>query len=194
MENDNFISGDIGLCTSEALISRIIRFFTSIHTGSATKSHVFGFVDSHLIVEALGKIRVNPISNYQNVAFDVYRIPLNKEDQDNYALNMLREINKGYGWFKLPLFALDGAATAISRVFGRKDPVFFFTKKLGITNFRVCSQYIVWGIHKFTSYKFKDHNNKEVSWRVVSPDLLEDLLKLPINGAIKTHEHKLQES
>lgn len=187
---DNFMPGDIGLSTGDAFISRAIKFFTSWQTGNATKSHAFGSVGGRLIVEALGKIRVNSIEKYEDSVFDVYRLPLNEADRDSFELNMLREVQSGYGWFKLPLFALDGVTTAISRIFGRVDPVFFFTRYFGVTSFRVCSQYVVWGLHKFTAYRLKNSNNEVVHWRTVSPDYLEDLLKLPINGAILIHSNK----
>jgi len=186
---DNFLPGDIGLSSGEALISKIIKFLTSLQTDNALKSHVFGSVGGRLIVEALGKIQVNSIEEYEDSVFDVYRIPLNDRDRDSFELNMLREVQSGYGWFKLPLFALDGLATAFLRLFGRDTPVFFFTRYFGVTNFRVCSQYIVWGLHKFTSYRLKNSKNEIVHWRIVSPDFLEDLLKLPLNGAIKIYSN-----
>ena len=185
--NKHFLSGDIGISTSNALMSKIIRFFSSWHTGKATKSHAFAFVNDELIVEALGKIRLNPVSSYSKETFDIYRLPLLEEDRKNFRLNMLREVNDAYGWTKLPLFALDSIATKIMSILGKKEPVFFFTRYFGITSFRVCSQFVVWGLHKFTSYRIRNTKEQVVNWKIVSPDYLEDLLRLPINQAEKIY-------
>ena len=169
-------AGDIGLSTSNSLTSKIIKFFTSWLTSNAKKSHAFICIGDNLIIEASGKIRVNDISKYYNETVDIYRIPLNDADRKNLKLRILQETNRGYGWLKLPLFLADGVLTKVSLLFGNKNPVFFFTKYFGISSFRVCSQLVVWGIHKFTEYRFRKEEDYIVNWKTVSPDYLEDLL------------------
>lgn len=180
-----FLSGDIGLTMSDSWISKLIVWFTSGQTGDASKSHGLLSAGQELIVEPLasGKICINKISKYDNSNIDFWRIPLNDEDRENLKLGILQAVNSAYGFLKLPLFALDSVATKILSLFGRKEPVFFFTKYFGISSFKVCTQFVVWAIHKFTSYRFRDKNDIVVDWKIVSPDYLEDLLKLPINQA-----------
>ena len=180
----NLIAGDIGLSSSNDWLAKGIRFFTSLHTGKATKSHSWLALGDGLLIEALVNVRINAVEKYDKpvyTALSVYRVPLTAEEQDNLRKNMMLKSAEGYGWTKLPMFALDGIATALSKLFGRKTPVFFFTKNAKIFSIPVCSQLVIYGLHKFTGYRVLDADKKEVEWRVVSPDFLEDLLKLPHN-------------
>ena len=183
-----FQPGDIGLSTSNDWLSKVIKFFTSLQTKKATKSHAFNFIGDGMIVEALASISIREVKKYDSPRFtevDVYRLPLSTEDQRKLRIGLLERINKAYGWLKLPLFALDAMATKLTSLFGRKEPVFIFSKYFGISNIPVCSQLVVWSIHKFTSYEMRDSNGLKINWKIVSPDYLEDLLKLPHNGAVK---------
>lgn len=185
-----FLAGDIGFSTSNDFVSKAIRFFTSLQTKNAKKSHTFAFVTPSLIVEAVAKIQVNPASKYAQSDIAVYRIPLSFDEQKDFEIGMLRQVRRAYGYLKIPLFALDAIATKITSLFGRKTPVFFFTKYVGIFNIPVCSQLVLWGLYKFTSYKLKDAGGNIVSWRIVSPDYFEDLLKLPVNEAMLIYSQK----
>lgn len=180
---EQFITGDIGLSSNKTFLSNAIRFFENLHTGKAKYSHSFLLVGENLIVEALTRVKVNDTMKYDDQDVVVYRIPLTNEERKNLRIEMLKKASDGYGWTKIPMFALDGMLTGVSKLFGRKKPVFFFTKHARIFNIPVCSQLVVYGIHKFTTYRFKDINNTEVDWRVVSPDYLEDLLKMEHNNA-----------
>lgn len=187
------LSGDIGLNTSDAFMSKGIRFFSSLQTKKATKSHAWACVGYSEVVEATNKIRLNLLSKYEKPIFKnvvVYRLPLSKEDRQSLRIGLLRRINKAYGWLKLPLFALDALSTKIWSLFGRKTPVFFWTSTFGISNIPVCSQLVVYALHKFTSYLLRDENGKQVNWKIVSPDYLEDLLKIHHNGAYKIYSKK----
>jgi len=68
--------------------------------------------------------------------------------------------------------------------------VFFFTKYFNIIHFMVCSQFVAWGLYKYTKYRLKDKKGKEVPWQVIQPDYMEDLLQLPINKAEKIYEQE----
>lgn len=187
-----FEVGDIGLSTSTSWLSKLIIWAESGHTGNATKSHAFIMVDVDLLVEPLasGKICVNNIEKYAKETFDIRRLPLDDEDREALRVNVIREVNRAYGFTKLPLFLLDSAITKISSLFGRKEPIFFFTKYFGLSSFVVCSQFVVWAIHKFTKFRFRDKNGKIIDWKIASPDYLEDLLKLPINQATLVYSQK----
>jgi len=186
ISDEQFISGDIGLSSSNGWVARLIRLFTSWQTGKAASSHAFILVGENLIVEAVDKIRENPVSKYDHKSYTktaIFRINLSNEERKALRIGLIKRVGGAYGWFKIPLFALDGIFTKITSLFGRKTPVFFFSKTLGISNIPVCSQLVVWALHKYTNYIFRDKHNHEVDWKVVSPDYLEDLLALETNHA-----------
>ncbi len=178
-----FKSGDIGFSASNTFLSKAIRFFQSWHTQSASHSHTFAFVDGELCIEALSRVKVNHFSKYEGKNVAVYRIPLNRKDRENFRINMLQVASQRYGWANILMFGLDAITTKITSLFGRKKPVFFFTKHAKIFNIPVCSQLIIWGIHEFTSYELKNEFGEKVNWRIVSPDYFEDLLKIKHNRA-----------
>jgi len=78
---------------------------------------------------------------------------------------------------------MDAAATQIWKLFGAKKPCYWFTEKFGITNLPVCSQLVVYALHKFTEYELLDETLIQVNWKTVSPDRLQDLLMLSQNKA-----------
>lgn len=177
------MTGDIVLTTNNSWLAKAIKFFEKAQTGNATYSHVAICLDQGMLIEALWRVRVNPVSKYDNSKIQIWRLPLSEEDRISLRNGLLQIAGNSYGITKLPLFALDGIATQISRLWGNKKPVFFFTSKLGILNIPVCSQLAVYAFSKFTSYRLLDGDHKEVSWRIVSPDYLQDCLECPHNGA-----------
>lgn len=183
-----FIAGDVGLSTSDAWMSRAIKWFESLWTKDAKRSHVFAFVDEKRIVEALGKICFNRASRYADEDLVIYRIPLTDKEREDFSDGMIKRVNGAYGWLKYPLFMLDAGTTWVKNRLGMKKPCFFFTHTFGISNIPVCSELVVWGLYKFTSYRLLDEEYNVVDWRIVTPDYLEDLLKLPQNKAIKIYE------
>lgn len=178
-----FIPGDIILSSNKSWLSKTIRFFEKLQTGSAEYSHVAFVLDGVHVVEALTRVRINYIEEFLDRVIEIWRVPLDETDQQSFKDSMMLLAGNEYGWFEIPLFALDGVCSAVSRLFGRKDPVFFFTKRAGIFNIQVCSQLGVYGFNKFTKYRFLDADHKEVPWRTVSPDYFQDLLRLPHNHA-----------
>lgn len=179
----DLVSGDIGLSRNDKWLSKTIRWFESKWTGGANFSHAFTLVDERLLVEALDKIRINPLKKYSNATIQIWRIPISDVEREDLSLGLIRRVNGAYGYLKYPGFVLDALCSTVKRMFGKKEPVFFFSRTLGFSNIPVCSQLTVWAVHKFTSYRFKDKEGKGVNWREVNPDRLEDLLKLKINGA-----------
>lgn len=180
-----FKSGDIGLSTGDGWFSKAILFFTSMWTKNAKVNHAYALVGENLIVEALGKIKENPISKYNDIRTEIWRLPIPDEERKAFREGMLARVNGAYGWLKYPGFILDATVTSVKRKLGMKNPCFFFSKAMGFSNIPVCSQLVVWGLHKFTSYELKDSNGRKVDWREVNPDRLEDLLLLdPRNSVI----------
>lgn len=181
-----FKSGDIGLSTSKSWMSKAILFFESLWTRKAEVSHAYALVGENLIVEALDKIKENPISRYNGQRTEIWRIEITDEERKAFREGMLARVNGAYGWLKYPGFVLDATASRVVRLFGGKKPVFFFSNVMGFSNIPVCSQLVVWGIHKFTSYRLKEFG-KEVNWREVNPDRLQDLLESPENKAVRIY-------
>lgn len=179
-----FLSGDIGLSTNNGWLARLIRWGQSIWTTDALFSHAFMFVDAVHVVEALAKISYNNAQKYDSQKVLVFRIPLNVEDRDRVRDGIIERVNGAYGWTKYPLFFLDATTTWFKqKVFRQKNPCFFFTKTFGISNIPVCSQLVIWAVHKFTAYRLKDARDNVVDWRIVTPDYLCDLLCLESNNA-----------
>ena len=180
----DFKSGDIGLSTDKSFLGNTIRFFESIWTKNANWSHAFLFITPNTIIESLVKITKSPKSKYDKSNINIYRLPLSNKVR--FELTKLMDEREGgaYGWDKYPLFILDCTATWFKQhILNQKKPCFFFTSTFKISNIPVCSQLVVWGIYKVSSYRFKDQYGDEVDWRIITPDVLEDLLKLPINKA-----------
>jgi hypothetical protein len=185
-----FESGDVGISTGTGFIPDGISFFTSFFGNPSDGTHAYAYIDADHVVEALRKVVINLASKYDGQVTKVYRLPLSAADRLSLAEGLKNAVGSGYGWFKIPLFAFDGIASKIASLFGRKDPVFFFTKYFGITSFKVCSQLIVWALHKFTSYRIRTRAGGVVNWKVVSPDYLHDLFQLPVNHARLIYENE----
>lgn len=188
MDLTTLLPGDIILARDDGWFGKVIRFFENMQTRKAFANHVACVVDKGEVVEALAKIQLNPITKYDGKEIHVYRLPLSAKDREAFSVGMRERVNQSYGWFKLPLFALDATTTWIKARLNMKQPCFFFTKTFGISNIPVCSQLDVWGLQKLTAYRFQDEHGKPVDWRIVQPDYLEDLLCLRINQAVKVYD------
>jgi len=189
-----FLSGDIGLSTDNSILGKLIRWGQSVWTRKAKYSHAWVFISASFIIEALVKITLSDKNKYSNQKIQVYRIPLTLNERFNFCAGMDDRRDGAYGWDKYPLFAADAITTWIKRtIFRSNTPCFFFTKTFGVSNIPVCSELVVWGLYKFTSYKLKDDLEQIVDWRIVTPDYLYDLLQLPINQATLIYENPSKE-
>lgn len=183
------ICGDIGLSSDSSLWGKTLNFFQSMWTKSSIRTHAFIWSDGFSCVESLVKITHSPRSKYAKRKFVSYRIPLKETEREELYTLLLERVGGAYGFDKYPLFFLDCITTWFKKnIFQMKTPCFFFTKTFHVSNIPVCSELVVWGIHKSTSYRFRDEKGNEVPWTIVSPDYLEDLLKLPINCASVVYE------
>ena len=167
------------------MMSKFILWAQDAWTQNATKSHSYALIGDGLVVEALNKIKLTELKRYEGQNTDVYRLPLTDVERRAFRLGMMRRVNGAYGFLKFPLFFLDASTSWFKRRIGMKKPCFFFTRVLGISNIPVCSQLVIWGLHKFTSYRLRDINGNQANWRSVTPDRIEDLFKMPLNKATK---------
>lgn len=189
LANNQLLAGDIGLSTDNSWMAKGIKWFESMWTGKAFWSHAYALISSEEVVEALGRISRNPISKYDNKIVAIYRIPITDQERAAVSAGLIARVNGAYGWLKYPLFIMDASTTWVKQhIFRMENPCFFFTNTFGITNIPVCSQLVVWAIHKFTRYRFKDVAGRAVNWRSVSPDYLSDLLNMAHNHSIKIYE------
>jgi hypothetical protein len=183
----NLLPGDCLFTFEKSWLSKVILFFTSMQTGSAWCSHVACVIDSEHCIEALNKIKITKLSRFDNdrVVKKVYRIPLTDDQRKQFKEGAYTLAGDAYGYGKLFLFALDATATRIKQLFGMKRPCFFFTQHLGIFNIPVCSELYAYMLSKFCKRGLYDSDGFLIGWRIVSPDYLEDLLKLPVNKAVE---------
>lgn len=178
------LSGDGILSASKTWLSKAIRLFGKLHTGSASRSHVAVCIGEGQIIEALSEIRINDIEKYEKEDIEIWRVPLSEDEQDDFRSGIIKMAGDNYGWLKIPLHAMDSFVTFCTRPI-RKKPFFWFTQKFGISSFKVCSHLYVYALHTFTDYRLLGPGpwHEEVDWRTVSPDYLQDLLALPHNKA-----------
>lgn len=183
--------GDIVLTSSTTLFSRTIRFFERLQTGQARVSHAAIALLPNKVIESLWRVRISDVAKYQAPGnkVTIYRLPLTVEQQATLYNHLLGAAGNSYGLTKLPLFALDGVASWLGRLVGRKEPVFFFTQRVGLLNIPVCSQFVVYALLKWAGIVLTDQHGQPVPWRIVSPDYLDDLLQLPANQATVIYQH-----
>lgn len=182
ISNAKLIPGDCILSTGTGFLSAAIRFFTSLHTKGAVFSHVACYIGNGYCIESLNKTKITKLKHYNNpkIKLKVYRVGLSNAQRSEFVTQAYAITNRVYGWTKLPLFALDAITTALFTAFGREKPVFFFTKHFGVFHIPVCSQLYVYLLHK-VGFHLLNTKYMEVSWRIVQPDYLDDLLNYPMN-------------
>lgn len=187
------LPGDAGLSSSRSALSRIIRFGGWLHTGEANRSHAFAGVDHQQVIEALVRVRINDKTKYENEDIELWRAPLTDDDRMNFHKGMLRVAGDSYGWFKPMLAGVDSILTGGKKLItlGRsKGPVFLATRWKGLESFKDCSQLLVWGWHKFTTYRLLDQHHRIVPWQHVTPDYAQDLFHHPHNKMVMYYKQK----
>jgi hypothetical protein len=189
---DDLLSGDVILTADQTWLSRAIRTFEKMQTGHANYSHAAVSIGDGLCIEALWRTRINDLKKYERQTYQAWRLPLTDAERKNFAVGMMQLAGNNYGITKIPLFALDGMATQVTRIFGRQKPVFWFTRKIGVFNIPVCSQLVAYGLEKFTSYRILDIDGNHVPWRTISPDYFQDLLVLSHNKAKTIYEQVIE--
>jgi hypothetical protein len=190
----NLLPGDVCNTTDQSWIGKSIKWFENIWTGNATMTHSFIYIGAGNIVEALGSIKKNPITKYDNSQVIVYRVPLTDAERQALSAGMLSLIGGPYGFLKYPLFIADAGVTWLKSLFGNKNPCFFFSDTFGLPGDPVCSQLVVEGLYNFTSYRIKDAQGVIDEWKQFSPDYLNDELKLPVNHATVVFDSFPQQS
>ena len=152
--------GDIILSRSGTWLSRTIRKFGKILSGGARFSHSALVVDKEKILEALYTVTESPLKKYDKQDIVVWRNPEWTAEQRQQIVERLMEIRgEAYGFSKLPLFMLDSVFRT-----------YFFTSRLGVTSFKVCSTAITWAAFKVTG----DKEPFGCPWRSTQPDTIDD--------------------
>ena len=129
----------IGFVSSKGLISKLIRKMTK--PDDWTPSHVYLYLDRHMVNEThMGSgVRSKPAALYDGMNIRAYTPTfLNKTTRDNMTIIANFVTGASYGLISIPLFALDN-------LFG----TFWFTRRLSVSHFKVCSQYTAW-LYKVT--------------------------------------------
>jgi hypothetical protein len=157
--------GDIILTHGRGLFSVMIRFFGRLASGDSKVNHAAMFIGSFgegdcYVVEAVGRIRIERLAVYDDTPCRVWRMNGLSQDMKVAIRAKATSINsQGYGWTKLPLFVLDSLFRT-----------YWFTQKMGITHYKVCSQFIAWAYCKALGLD----TIFGIGWRSVSPDRMDD--------------------
>ena len=181
----DLLCGDILLSANPGWPSKVVLFFGRLQTVKARMSHAAIGLFPTRVIESLWRVRIRPAQRYDVPGYRLalYRLPMTEAQRDMLATRLMEHAGDSYGWTKLPLFALDGMASWGGRAVGRRQPVFFFTRRFGLLNIPVCSQFAVYVLKKWASYPLVNPLGNHVEWRTVGPYYLDDLLKLPANRA-----------
>lgn len=185
----------IGSVCGTSHLSKTIIFFERLRDrpgwnpfilGDADKSHTFIMIDKDTIAETHINegMRQKPATIYDGMRISVYR-PKFLNDYAKYNMRRLIDYMTGekYGTGKIALLALDG----IFRTF-------WFSKKFGITSFKVCSNVvgwlyqktptwtctnsILWMVYKGTYNHHYEQNYKfGCDWKSLTPDKCEDWMR-----------------
>lgn len=164
--------GDIILSRSNTWLSKSIRHFEAKRSGDgrikgSRYSHALMALGitwpGEYVIESLVRVTVSPFDKYDDQEIVIWRrkdLDLNQRIQ--IASKAISVRKDSYGIFKIPLFALDS-------VFG----TYKFSKYLGLSNFKVCSNLIAWTYEKTLGVK-----QFGKSWRSVTPDVIDDYCML----------------
>lgn len=164
--------GDIILSRSGGFLSHAIRFFEKLRSGDARYSHALLAIGNGQVIESLVEVKINDLSKYDNQEIIVWRIlGFSDEDRLRVARTALKEAGDNYGWGKIGLFALDSLSTPVVNLFRKnKRPVDFFTKKLSILPFQVCSQKVASWWLKGAGFNWGENINS------IDPDYIDDYM------------------
>ena len=162
--------GDLILTRGNGWLSRSIRWFGRRATGDCRINHTAIYAGNingrHCVIEEVGKLRIAPLSVYEDMPCVVYQMHGLTDDQRQAILDkLLPVVGQAYGWGKIPLFALDSLCQGVARWFKKDATCYFFTRVFGITAFKVCSQAAAWAYDKTLGRDTFGRN-----WRSVSPD------------------------
>jgi hypothetical protein len=183
LSDAQLLPGDICLTTDNSWVGNSIKWWETMWTGKATMTHAFEYVGDGNVIEAMGSIRENPITNYDSRGVVVYRVPLSDDERKSFIAGAVSLLGGPYGYWKYPLFILDAGTSWVKRRLGMNNPSFFFSDTFGFPKDPVCSQLVVECLYRFTSYRIKDSDGSIIEWKSFSPDYLDDELKLPCNNA-----------
>ena len=152
-----------------AWLSRAILWFERFlpnawnHRHKPRCSHWAIVYDPHFLIEAVGRIRMAPLCEYNNTRVVIYRRQRYADWQKKiYVGTLLEQWDSKYGWGKLVLLALD----ALFRTY-------WFTQRFGVTSYKVCSEFAAWGWQQ----TFGSDMVPDIDWKNVSPDLLDDFCR-----------------
>jgi len=156
------LPGDQVGVIGESRFSKAIRWCEQFlpdkwRRGPPRFSHIAVVYRPHILIEAVGRIRLAPLSEYENSRVVVYRRKgLEDWQRKMYADAMLEDWDQRYGWGKIVLLLLDA-------LFG----TYWFTQRFGVTSYRVCSEYAAY----WWKQVFGDDLVEDTDWKDVSPQL-----------------------
>jgi hypothetical protein len=178
LENLKLKPADIGLSRhSGNWVSNGIRWFESLWQSKARYSHAWMMINWMALIESMFYVTVNLITKYEGKEIAIWRNKiLTEAERKGIAELLITTRGTLYGITKIPLFALD-----------HLFQTYWFTKKFGVTTFKVCSQEVGWGYYRY----FKNLKESgieldaireryasdlvfDVPWRCLDPDGIDD--------------------
>ena len=171
------LAADTFTSRSESWLGRAIRWWQATASGASDINHIGGVIaggppDMVMASEAVGHVRnVNFWRVYANVPIRVWR---NKRWTEAERAAVARQWESaegtGYAWLRMAPIMADSLVGWFKRVVLRRPGEFYwFTQKLKITNFKVCSNLWAWGIQKALGAEVTGR-----PWQCVTPDSAED--------------------
>jgi hypothetical protein len=137
--------------------------FQKMRSGGSRVSHA-ALALGHLtekpeVIESLWKVTRNPLNKYDGQEIIILRKKdLTLGQRNEIALKCVSVEQQSYGILKIPLYGLDALFKT-----------YWFSKNLGLSNFKVCSNLIAWSYEKVLGKQVFG-----VPWRCVTPDVIDD--------------------
>jgi hypothetical protein len=157
------VPGDAVFTRSSSFLGKAIRFWERVQTGEAVVNHVGGMLDGITISEAVGRVIERPIVEaYADTPLAVYRSRwLTMEERVAIADEWHKAVGTGYPYWRMVPFMLDAVTKS-----------YWFTRKLGMRNFRVCSNHYAHGVQAVTGQMLGG-----IHWVSHTPDTLHDIMR-----------------
>lgn len=153
------LPADVLLTRDRGRVSRLIRAGEILRDedGVAEFSHA-ELINPPRVIGSMWRIREAPLAIYDGAEVVIWRRrDLTDVQRGLIASAALSQLRKHYGAFKLVLFALDAICGTT-----------WFTWRLSLTNFKVCSQFVAW------CHEIRSPGVFGRPWNQVSPDDIDD--------------------
>lgn len=163
MASPNLLPADVVLVRTPGFFGKAIRIFGIIATNDADVNHAQIALGNLLaepqVVESKWRIKRSPLGT-KNIVVWRHKT-LSDNVRREVAMKAVEACGEHYGFLKIILFVLDAIFHTI-----------WFTRKLGFTNFKVCSNLVGWAYDKTLGGQAFGE-----PWQSLTPDGIDDYCK-----------------